>query len=184
MTTRYQYKNRWQQLESEIAELQKQCDEEYRKLPDVSHDSKEWLEAFDGYFQKISKPNRAKIDQLKKEAEYCRIRSLDKFYCNRHLYSDVQPYEVIEIISDNRLKLRGMNYVQTQGSVERLRESFSPGGFLGHFDNSVQEWICTPDTTGIVVEVRRRKDGHFYEVNGSIPYVLSDKPIRYRDFNF
>ncbi len=184
MTTRYQYKNRWQQLESEIAELQKQSDEEYKKLPAVSHECKAWQKAFDGYYSKILMPNKAKIEELRKEAEYCRIRSLDQFYCNRHLYSDIQPYEVIEIISDNRLKLRSMDYVQTNGSVERLKESFSPGGFCGHFDNSVQEWICTSDPKGIVVEVRRRKDGHFYETNDSIPYVLSDKPRRYRDFNF
>ena len=183
MTTREQYKSRWQQLESEIASLQEECDREYRNLPGAPN-SEEWRQAFNKYFETVSQPLSAKIHELKKEAERCRIRSLEKFYCNRHLYSDVQPYEVIEVISDTRLKLRGMDYVQTDGSVERLRESFSPGGFCGHFDNSVQEWICTPDPKGIVVEVRRRKDGHFYEVNDSIPYVLSDKPIKFKDFNF
>lgn len=184
MTTRYQYKNRWEQLESEIKALQKQSDEEYKKLPNVSHESKVWQKAFDKYYAKVCRPNKEKIEKMKREAEYCRIRSLEQFYCNRHLYSDIQPYEVIEIISDDRLKLRSMDFVQTNGSVERLRESFSPGGFLGHFDNSVQEWICKPDENGIVVEVRRRKDGFFYEVGGSIPFVLSDQPRRYRDFNF
>lgn len=184
MTTRYQYKNRWQQLVSEIDELKKQSDDEYKKLPDVPHDSTEWHEAWNGYYHRIFKPNREKIDKLSIEAEYCRIRSLDQFYCNRHLYSDVQPYEVTEVISDNHLKLRSMNSVQTEESVKRLKESFSPGGFLGHFENSVQEWICTSDPKGIVVEVRRRKDGHFYEHGGSIPFVLSDKPVKFRDFNF
>jgi hypothetical protein len=184
MTTRYQYKNRWEQLESEIKALQKQSDEEYKRLPAVSHESRAWQKAFDKYFAEILRPNKEKIEVKKKEAEYCRIRSLEQFYCNKHLYSDIQPYEVIEIVSDTWLKLRSMNYVQTDASVERLRESFTPGGFCGHFDNSVQEWICTPDPNGIVVEVRRRKDGHFYEVGGSIPYVISDQPRRYRDFNF
>lgn len=184
MTTREQYRSRWQQLESEIADLQKQMDEEYKKLPKVPHDSPEWLEVWDGYYNKICKPARAKIDQLSKDAKYCRIRSLDQFYCNRHLYSDVQPYEVIEVISDTRLKLRSMNAVQTEESVKRLKESFSPGGFLGHFDNDEQEWVCTSDDKGIIVDVRRRKDGHFYEVNDSIPYVLSVKPVKFKDFNF
>ena len=82
MTTRYQYKNRWEQLESEIAELQKQSDEEYKKLPAVSHECKAWQKAFDGYYSTILRPNKEKIEKMKREAEYCRIRSLDKFYCN------------------------------------------------------------------------------------------------------
>ena len=184
MTTREQYKTRWQQLESEIAALNKSIEEGYKALPKVPHESNEWQEAWNGFWDKINHPAKLKIDILSREAEQCRIRSLEQFYCNRHLYTDIQPYEVIEVLSDTRLKLRSMNYVQTQGSVDRLRESFEPGGFCGHFDNSVQEWICTPDEKGIVVEVRQRKDGFFYEVGDSIPYVLCDKPRRYRDFNF
>lgn len=184
MTTREQYRSRWQQLESEIAALKKENEEEYRKLPDIPHDSKEWKDCFNKYVKKICIPNKEKIVAKEIEANICRIRSLEKFYCNRHLYSDIQPYEVVEVLSDTRLKLRSMNYVQTNGSVERLRQSFEPGGFFGHFDNSVQEWICTPDENGIVIEVRQHKDRCFYEANGSIPYILCDKPKRYRDFNF
>lgn len=184
MTTKGQYKIRWQQLESEIEAVKKENVEEYAKLPDIPHDSKEWKDRFGKYVKDISVPNKEKIISLELEAEQCRIRSLDKFYCNRHLHSDIQPYEVIEVLSDTRLRLRSMNYVQTNDSVERLRKTFEPGGFLGHFDNSVQEWICTPDENGTVVEVRRRKDRCFYETNGSIPYVLSDKPRMFRDFNF
>lgn len=184
MTTREQYKSRWQQLEFEIAALKKENEDGYRSLPDLPHDSKEWKEAFRKYCDETCIPNKEAIVRKETEANHCRIRSLEKYYCNRHLYTDIQPYEVIEVISDTRLKLRSMNYVQTNGSVERLRESFEPGGFLGHFDNSVQEWICTSDPKGIVVEVRLRRDGCFYEVNGGIPYILCDKPKRYRDFNF
>lgn len=184
MTTREQYKSRWQQLESEIAAIAKATEEGYAVLPKVPHDSKEWKEAFDGWYTKISKPNKEKMDILKKEAETCRIRSLEKFYCNRYLYTDIQPYEVLKVVSDTRMWLRSMNAVQTNGSVERLRESFSPGGYIGHFDNSVQEWICTPDENGHLVKVRLHKDGRFYEAGGAIPFILSDKPIKYRDFNF
>lgn len=184
MTTKEQYRNRWQKLVSKIDRLNAESENAYKALPNVTHDSKEFQKAFDGYYNKICKPNKDKIDSMQREAEQCRIRSLDKFYCNCHLYSDINPYEVIEVISDNSLKLRSMSSVQTAESVERLRESFIPGGFCGNFDNLVQEWICTPDRNGIVVTVHKRKDGHFYETGGSTPYVLSDKPKRYRDFNF
>lgn len=186
MTTREQYKSRFQQLESEIEQLDKETEAarmelEKRKL---NHDSEEYKKAFGEFWRAVGQPNKDKKEQLQREANHCRIRSLEKFYCNRHLYTDIQPYEVIEVQSDTQLKLRSMNYVQTQGSVDRLRESFEPGGFMGHFDNSVQEWICTPDPKGITVIVRRHRDGHFYEPNDDIPYVLSDRPVRYRDFNF
>ena len=183
MTTREQYKSRWQQLESEIASLQEECDREYRNLPGAPN-SEEWRQAFNKYFETVSQPLSAKIHELKKEAERCRIRSLEKFYCNRHLYSDTEPFEVIGIVADNKLRLRSMNAVQTEESVKRLRESFSPGGFIGHFDNSEQEWVCSPDEHGVIVDVRQHKNGHFYEPNSTIPYVLSDKPIKFRDFNF
>ena len=184
MTTREQYKSRCQQLESELQRVKEAEIKAYESLPNVPHESKEFQDAYEEYLKNVCRPNIEKKKALNKELLTCRIRSLGKFYCNRHLYSDIQPYEVIEVLSDTRLKLRRMNYVQTNGSVERLRRSFEPSGFCGHFDNSVQEWICTPDEKGIVVEVRQRKDGHFYEANDSIPYVLCDEPRRYRDFNF
>ena len=184
MTTIEQYKSRCQQLESDIYQLKNEIDAALMRLPSVPHDSKEYNEAFGKCYQETIQPCKEKIDLLQRELNVCKTRSLEKFYCNRHLYSDIQPYEVIEVLSDTRLKLRSMNYIQTEGSVERLRKSFEPGGYVGHFDNSVQEWICTPDEKGIVVEVRQRKDGHFYEVGDSIPYVISDKPVRFRDFNF
>lgn len=184
MTTKEQYKSRWQQLVSEIEVLKKEIDEEYKKLPDIPHDSDEWKECFSKYVKNICVPNKEKICYKEQEADHCRIRSLDKFYCNRHLYSDIQPYEVIEVLSDTRLRLRSMNYTMDSGCVKRLNESFKPGGFMGNFDNSVQEWVCSSDETGIVIEVRKHKDGHFYEANNCIPYVLSDEPRRFRDFNF
>lgn len=184
MTTREQYRSRWQQLESEIAKLKAENEEALRTLPDLPRDTKEWKEASSKCYWDVIKPNKERIDALQKESNECRIRSLEKFYCNRHLYSDIQPYEVIGITSDTKLRLRSMNAVQTEESVKRLKESFSPGGFLGHFDNDEQEWVCTSDDKGIIVDVRRRKDGHFYEVNDSIPYVLSDKPVKFKDFNF
>ncbi len=184
MTTKDQYRSRWMQLESNIQQLQASSSEAYKNLPAVPHESKEWKIAFNNYFYDILIPIKNEIRKLQSEAEYCRIRSLNKFYCNRHLFCDIQPYEVINVVSDTRLRLRSMNYKQTNGGVERLKESFVPGGYIGHFDNSVQEWICTEDPTGIIVEVRMRKNGFFYEVNDSTPYILSDKPKRYRDFNF
>lgn len=184
MTSREQYKSKWQQLVSEIARLEAESTEAYKALPKVPRESKEFQKAFGDYWSKICKPNKDMIESLQKEAEYCRIRSLERIYCNRHLYSDIQPYEVIEVLSDTRLRLRSMNYTMDSGCMKRLNESFKPGGFMGNFDNSVQEWVCSSDETGIVIEVRKHKDGHFYEANNCIPYVLSDKPRRFRDFNF
>lgn len=184
MTTKEQYRSRWQNLTAQIAELKIRITEGYLQLPNVDHESPEWKEAWNKYYRKISKPCQDQITELKPEAEYCRIRSLDKFYCNRYLYSDIEPFEVIEVIADKRLRIRSMKAEITAKSMEELTKSFTPGGFLGHFDNSLQEWNYASDPEGETYEVRQRKDGRFYTPNGYTPYIISDHPIKRHDYNF
>lgn len=184
MTTKEQYKNRWQTLAAEIATLEEKKTQGYLALPKIDHDSQEWKAAWKAYYDSTSKPCQDRINAIKPEAEYCRIRSLDKFYCNRYLYTDIEPFEVVEVISDKRLRIRAMEAVVTTESMKALMESFTPGGFLGHFDNSLQEWNYTSNLDGEVYEVRQRKDGKFYAPKSDVPFIISDHPIKHHDYNF
>lgn len=103
-------------------------------------------------------------------------------YANYIQYSDIDPYEIIEWKTKNTIVVRSMKATETEEGAERLRESFEPGGFCGHFDNDVQEWDISSDPDGYVITLRRHKDGCFY--NNGRKFALNEKPIKFYDYNF
>lgn len=113
------------------------------------------------------------------------IWASDHLYCNEYLYSDVRPYEVMEIVNERTLIIREMKAEIKKEAKEALHESFVPGGFVGHFNNDLQDWDIVPDEKGFVTKVRRHKDGYFYIAGckGS-KFALNDKPVKFYDYNF
>ena len=134
-------------------------------------------------FDKLMK---AKKDQekLKTKKRFHYLMSLDKKYMNEYLWSDVNPYEVIEERSDKCFVIRSMKATLTEDAKNELQESFSPGGFVGHFDNSAQEWKYESDPDGVVVVVRRWNDGYWHQPGSPIKFKLSDAPLKVYDYNF
>ena len=128
---------------------------------------------------------RAENRRLGAELENERLMLLDKLYCNQHIGSDVHPYEVLEKKTDRLLIVRSMKSEEKPETREKRIASFVPGGFCGHFDNGLQEWECSSDPDGYVKEIRLHKDGYWYESNTKhCPFILSDKPKRFYDFNY
>ena len=76
-----------------------------------------------------------------------------------------------------------MEYKETEESIKKRVKSFVPGGFFGHFDNYLQDWEIKSKEGGYTTKIRKHKDGDFSDTCGQ-KYVLSDKPIRFYDFNF
>lgn len=105
-------------------------------------------------------------------------------YLNKRFYTDIKPFEVLRQISATKLLVRSMKVKLEEDSKKKLNDSFTPGGFVGHFDNSLQEWIITPDPSATPFEVRRRKDGFYYLSKGCLPFVPSDHPVFFHDYNF
>ena len=117
--------------------------------------------------------------------EELKVLMAEKKYANQHLYTDINPYEVIEELSDKRILVRAMKSTLKPEAREALQASFSPGGFFGHTDNDAQDWDITPDENGVVVEIRRHKDGLWYEVGSRhCPFRLETKPVKFYDYNF
>lgn len=106
-----------------------------------------------------------------------------KTYANRMGWSDIEPFEVIEQKTECLLVIREMEYKETEESIKKRNQSFVPGGFFGHFDNDLQDWEIKPKEGGYTIKIRKHKDGCFYDTCGH-RYTLSDKPIRFYDFNF
>lgn len=124
-----------------------------------------------------------RIEKIRNEYSYATMMSKDNVYANRILYSDVCPCEVVERRSDNLFLVREMDAKETQESIMNRLQSFKPGGFIGHFDDSLQKWDIKPNRSKPMFAIRRHKDGGWYDTSG-IRYQISMKPVKVFDFNF
>lgn len=100
-------------------------------------------------------------------------------YANHIGYSDVNPYEVVRVVSDKTLEIRRMNAERDPS----YKPEFIPGGFSGHCVNQLdQEWIITSDPAACVIRIRKGKKG-WKDASGG-RYQLADKPVKFYDYNF
>ncbi len=121
---------------------------------------------------------------LKNQIEQYELWLGNHIYMNRHGYTDMHPYEVIRIDTPKKMIIREMLATETEESKKRRKETFVPTGFLGISDNDVQEWdIRSQDISDFDFAVRLHGDGFWYDANGN-RYTMSDKPIKFYDFNF
>lgn len=87
-------------------------------------------------------------------------------YANKHYYSDVRPYEIIEWKSETRVVLREMDTADY--------------GPMGEYCDT---YISNPNYP--TFEVREHKNGGLYDAGtNSCPYILSDEPYYRRDPSF
>ena len=140
------------------------------------------IAAWDKWWPKIEVIQK-KMKSLKEELWNAHYMGLDLKYMSQCLHSDVNPYEVIEERTEKLWIVRRMKAVEMEWSKERRIKSFVPGGFLGHFDDSDQEWDISSDPDGEVVAIRKHIDGRWYDPYG-IRYVPTTEPYKHYDFNF
>ncbi len=120
------------------------------------------------------------------ERKICRtkVELLDQVYVSKYLYSDVEAYEVVNMKTPDLWEVRELDCELTEEASRKLKESFVPGGFFGHFDNSLQEWRFTSNKDNPVITIRRHKDGNFYMPNNSCKFVPKASPYKRYDYNF
>ncbi len=92
-------------------------------------------------------------------------------------YSDVEPYEIVRVISDKTIEIRAMD-------AERAFDpEFVIGGFSAHCtNNDRQDWDITSNPNHDVIRARRQKNGSWKSHLGQ--HNLSDSPRKKYDFNF
>lgn len=103
-------------------------------------------------------------------------------YANQYLHSDVKPFEVVRTISEKCIEIRAMDFYETEVSKMKRQASFVSGGFVGHFDNSVQDWCISSNPDAKSFKIRRNADGWWY--GGGCRFRLAIEPNRFYDFNF
>lgn len=109
-----------------------------------------------------------------------------KLYANHIMYSDVVPFEVIEMKTATCWVIREMECTEKESSKKERMESFVPGGFCGHFDNYTQEWNIKSKKDGYTTCIRYHssKTSKGWYGAGKEYYRVEAKPCKFYDFNF
>lgn len=100
-------------------------------------------------------------------------------YANQYGYSDVNPFEVVRAVSDKCLEVREMDAVRD----ESVQLEWAPGGFAGVCLNQRdQKWFISSNPQNPVLRIRLGKQG--WKSADGRRFDLSDKPVRFYDYNF
>lgn len=101
-------------------------------------------------------------------------------YANHYGYSDVTPYEVVRVISEKTIEVREMDAKRD----ESVKLEWAPGGFAGHCLNQRdQKWFITSNESNPVIRIRLSAKKGWQDKHGR-RFGLSDKPVRFYDYNF
>jgi len=98
-------------------------------------------------------------------------------YANHYGWSDVNPYEVIRVVSEKCLEIREMDAEKDPSVVT----GFVVGGFSAHSDNA-QEWFIKSNPNNPVIRIRLNKKG--WQDKYGKRFKLADKPVKFYDYNF
>ena len=134
-------------------------------------------------FWQLWKRYDTEVKTLKPILKFHEIMAQDKKYATLHLYSDAHAYEIIEEKSDTTIIVRQMKATIKPEAMVALRKSFVAGGFMGHTDNSLQEWDYETDETQPLETIRKHKDGKWYGYGGS-RFTIEAQPREFHDYNF
>ena len=107
------------------------------------------------------------------------MNNTEKF-ANHYGYSDVNPFEIIKTISDKTIEIRAMDCEKDP----TWKPEWHVGGYCGHCSNQhEQKWFITSNEQNQVIRIRLNKNGVWKDKHGS-KFYLSDKPVRFYDYNF
>ena len=99
-----------------------------------------------------------------------------KEFMTRHLWSDRDTFEVLEVLSPRKAKIRELY------SFSRYYEGHPKYHGYGH-----QDWLFIQDTDAFIITVTLRKNRCWHEVGEDMtspPFMESDKLIRHKDWSF
>ena len=101
-------------------------------------------------------------------------------YANHYGYSDVNPFEVVRVVSDKTIEVREMDAERD----ESVQLEWVPGGFAGHCVNQRdQKWDIKSNPANPVIRIRLSAKKGWQDKYGR-RFGLSDKPVKFYDYNF
>lgn len=119
------------------------------------------------------------LQELKNKKSYQEIREIQA-YCNSRGYTDVEPYEIVKVVSGKCVEVRAMKSV-----LVKAPQDFHAGGFCGHFsDNNSQEWAITSDPEAKTERVRWSEANRQWQQGKYGRFSMSETPVKHYDYNF
>jgi hypothetical protein len=106
-----------------------------------------------------------------------------KAFANFSGYSDVEPFEVVDVRTENKVVIRAMKAERAEG----WKPKFVSGGFSAHCTNNDDQrnsWSISPDEDGRLVTIRWSKAKMRWQCADGSRYYMSDTPSKKYDFNF
>lgn len=101
-------------------------------------------------------------------------------YANQIGYTDVNPHEVVKVISDKTIEIREMKSERD----DSVKMEFHVGGFSAHCSNqNEQKWFITSDENAPVFRIRLSKNQGWKDKYGR-RFALADAPRKFYDYNF
>lgn len=101
-------------------------------------------------------------------------------YFNRHLYTDIIPYELVEVLSSSHLMIREMN---TKKSKDFTLEMV-PGGFVGFpLNQDEQKWDYFSNEDYPVISIHLNNKGQWLDESNQ-QYQPNSNPIKFYDYSF
>lgn len=101
-------------------------------------------------------------------------------FANHIGYSDVNPYEVVRVVSDKCLEVRAMDAEKDPA----WEPEWVVGGFAAVCVNQhAQQWVIKSAPSNPVIRIRLGKSGQWKSPSGG-RFVPGNEPIKFYDYNF
>jgi len=128
--------------------------------------------------------HQKRLEEMRKEISDRRANEAEerhgiKGFANFCGYTDVEPWEVVEVRTPNKVIIRAMDSEMTKPAT-----CLGVGGFSAVFDNYSQEWEVTSNKDNRLETIRWSKaKKHWYDKHGR-RFRMSDTAIKFYDNNF
>jgi len=104
-----------------------------------------------------------------------------KNYANQYSYTDVNPFEVVSVISEQSIDIREMESERDK----EWRGTFHVGGFSANCSNQdTQRWNITSNELNPLIRIRFSKSKQRWQDKYGNRYKLEDNARRFYDYNF
>ena len=125
-------------------------------------------------------PDDCMVELVEIKTEEKAVNNIKTPFANMLGWSDIEPFEVVRVISDKTIEVREMDAERD----ESVKMQYVAGGFSAICTNDhEQKWNIKSNPANPVIRIRLSVNKGWQDKHGR-RFDLSDKPVKYYDHNF